>query len=400
MAYGYRVTVIFTPSRKQMTATQVIEDKKLSPIVKWAGGKEQELKYIIPNLPERFKAYYEPFVGGGSVFCALTAAHYFINDKSQELIGLYRNVARADNRLFIAVLDEMVDNWGLISQMVPANAVFFVDTYKAYSGSTITEQALKGSLYDFIRQHTDQFDGMFSSISNANTENFIREIKLNLTRKLKRMKVLEGIKHKLPDGDILDNVETALKSAFYMHIRHLYNHADKYALGGELRSALFLFIRNFAYSGMFRYNASGGFNVPYGGIGYNRKNFGRKIAYLNSQPLKDRLSNTVIENLDFEDFFHKHQPGSNDFIFLDPPYDSEFSTYARNVFDQDDHQRLAGYLLNECRAKWMLIIKNTAFISSLYLNKGLNVKYFDKTYLVSFMNRNDKNAEHLLITNY
>lgn len=24
----------------------------LSPIIKWAGGKEKELKYIIPNLPK------------------------------------------------------------------------------------------------------------------------------------------------------------------------------------------------------------------------------------------------------------------------------------------------------------------------------------------------------------
>jgi DNA adenine methylase len=48
----------------------------------------------------------------------------------------------------------------------------------------------------------------------------------------------------------------------------------------------------------------------------------------------------------------------------------------------------------------MLIIKNTDFIKQLYFNKGLYINYFDKTYLVSFMNRNDKKAEHLLITNY
>ena len=47
-----------------------------------------------------------------------------------------------------------------------------------------------------------------------------------------------------------------------------------------------------------------------------------------------------------------------------------------------------------------MIIKNTDFIYNLYDNKGLNIKSFDKTYLVSFMNRNDKNVEHLLITNY
>jgi len=48
----------------------------------------------------------------------------------------------------------------------------------------------------------------------------------------------------------------------------------------------------------------------------------------------------------------------------------------------------------------MMIIKNTDFIFNLYNNRNLNIRSFDKTYLVSFMNRNDKNVEHLLITNY
>ena len=39
-------------------------------------------------------------------------------------------------------------------------------------------------------------------------------------------------------------------------------------------------------------------------------------------------------------------------------------------------------------------------LRSLYENKGLNIKQFDKTYTVSFMNRNDKQAEHLIIMNY
>ena len=93
-------------------------------------------------------------------------------------------------------------------------------------------------------------------------------------------------------------------------------------------------------------------------------------------------------------------PGENDFVFLDPPYDSEFSTYAQNEFSRLDHIRLANYLLNVCPARWMLIIKNTDFIHTLYNHPGINIKAFDKTYQVSFMNRNDRAAQHLLITNY
>jgi len=88
------------------------------------------------------------------------------------------------------------------------------------------------------------------------------------------------------------------------------------------------------------------------------------------------------------------------FIFLDPPYDTEFSTYDQNEFNQGDQIRLANFLTNEVNSKWMLIIKNTEFIHRLYEKEGVFINYFDKSYTVSFMNRNNKNSEHLMITNY
>ena len=94
------------------------------------------------------------------------------------------------------------------------------------------------------------------------------------------------------------------------------------------------------------------------------------------------------------------KPTENDFVFLDPPYDSEFSTYANNAFTKADQERLADYMINKCKARWMMIIKNTDFIYSLYDKPGVYIKTFDKEYLVSFMNRNDKKVTHLLITNY
>ena len=381
--------------------TNYVDTRKLSPILKWAGGKEQELKYILPNLPlTKFQDYYEPFVGGGAVYTAVQADKYFINDKSDELITLYRSFTNGDRQLFFKALDEIIHNWDLLTTVIEKNSKFFIDTYKKYSTDKIDDTKLKDILFEFILTHSDQFNGMFSTIFNFNIENFIKEIKINLIRKIKRMKELEQLKNLLPDNDILDNIETALKSAFYMHFRHIYNNTKKYKINNAFKSAIFLFIRNFAYSGMFRYNSNGDFNVPYGGIAYNRKNFQKKVDYLRTKELKSLLDNTIIENEDFETFFEKHKPTKNDFVFLDPPYDSEFSTYAKNEFTRKDQERLANYLINKCKSKWMMIIKNTDFIFDLYNNKGLNVQSFDKTYLVSFMNRNDKNVEHLLITNY
>lgn len=381
--------------------TNYVNTRRLSPILKWAGGKEQELKYILPNLPqEKFEDYYDPFVGGGAVYTAVQAENYFINDKSDELITLYRSFTNGDRQLFFKALDEIIHNWDLLSSVIQNNEKFFIQTYKKYSTDKIDESKLKDILFEFILTHSDHFNGMFSSIFNFNIENFIKEIKINLIRKIKRMKELEKIKNILPDSDILDNIETALKSAFYMHFRHIYNNAKKYKINNAFKSAIFLFIRNFAYSGMFRYNSKGEFNVPYGGIAYNRKNFQKKVDYLKTKELKSLLDNTIIENEDFEAFFEKHKPSKNDFVFLDPPYDSEFSTYAKNEFTKKDQKRLANYLINKCKAKWMMIIKNTDFIFGLYNDKGLIIQSFDKTYLVSFMNRNNKETKHLMITNY
>lgn len=374
--------------------------KKLYPILKWAGGKEQELKYIIPRLPENFSNYYEPFVGGGAVYTALQANKYFINDKSEELISLYRSITNEDRKVFFHATEEIIHNWDLLTFVTKKNADFFIKTYKSFSENQITETKLKDILFEFILKNAEQFNGMFSTIFNFNIENFIKEIKVNLVRKIKRMKELEQLKSKLPDNDILDNIETAFKSAFYMHFRHIYNNTKKYSIQNAFKSAIFLFIRNFAYSGMFRYNSNGDFNVPYGGIAYNRKNYSKKIEYLKTKELKSLLENTIIENLDFEDFFNLHKPKQNDFVFLDPPYDSEFSTYAKNEFTRIDQERLANFMINKCEAKWMMIIKNTDFVFSLYDQKGLNINSFDKKYLVSFMNRNDKDVKHLIITNY
>ncbi|GHT74566.1 DNA adenine methylase [Bacteroidia bacterium] len=373
------------------------EAKKLYPILKWAGGKEQELKYIVPNLPDKFENYYEPFVGGGAVYTALQANKYFINDKSDELINLYQSIINGNREVFFKATDEIIHNWDLLTTVVLKNSDFFIETYKNYSHDLIDENKLKDIFFEFILSHAEQFNGMFSTIFNFNIENFIKEIKINLIRKINRMKELEKIKNQLSDNDILDNIETALKSAFYMHFRHIYNNTEKYKINSAFRAAIFLFIRNFAYSGMFRYNANGDFNVPYGGIAYNRKNFLKKVDYLRTKELKLLLNKTIIENKDFEDFFYDYKPTERDFVFLDPPYDSEFSTYAKNEFTRKDQIRLANYLTDECQAKWLMIIKNTDFILGIYDKKGLDIRSFDKTYLVSFMNRNDKNVEHLII---
>ncbi len=253
-------------------------------------------------------------------------------------------------------MNEIICNWNLLEKIVNDNSEKIIDFYLDFSNNNTNELNAKNWITKFIFKHSKKFNGMLVSNFNTNLENFIRELNKNFVNKTKRMKKIESEKGKLPKQDILDNIESAFKSAFYMHFRHLYNNIKNYNIEKSKGVALFFFIRNFAYSGMFRYNKKGEFNVPYGGIGYNRKNLSKKLEYLQSESLRNHLEKTNINNLDFEDFFIKTKPKKDDFIFLDPPYDSEFSTYAKNEFTKDDQSRLANYLINNCETKWLMVI--------------------------------------------
>ena len=363
--------------------------------IKWAGGKEKELPIILENLPENFNRYIEPFVGGGAVYLNIDCSNSIINDKSDELMLLYKYI-KSGNKEFIKSLNEINKNWLSLQKLVEMNTIELSEMYKNYKNDS---KEVNIYVDKFIKNHIDELNSLLKEDFDINLYNFIKEVNKNLVSKLSRMKKIEEQRNQMPLEDIMDNIEAAFKSAYYMYFRYLYNNKKKLKISDEFYCAVFYFIRDYCYASMFRYNANGEFNVPYGGISYNRKDFAKKIDYVTSDELKKYMSKTKLYNLDFEKFCNKIELNENDFMFLDPPYDTEFSTYAKNDFDKNDQIRLANYLENT-KAKFMLVIKNTDFIYNLYNNKGFNIKTFDKKYLVSFMNRNDKDVEHLLITNY
>lgn len=363
----------------------------LSPIVKWAGGKEQELKYILPNVPDSFVRFIEPFVGGGAVYFSMKNKNMLINDKSVELTSLYNNI-KYKNESFVSNLQALQNAWVSLENILDNNIEFFNTVYLKYKLNKIDKDKLIVNIERFINNNKTEFKSLLNSNLLEHYDIFEKELLRNISAKLIRMKDLEDKKGNLTKKDIYDNFECGLKGSFYMFIRALYNKYDN--------SEYFYFIREYCYSSMFRYNSNGEFNVPYGGISYNRKNFQRKIDYIKSKELQTHFVNTDIYNLDFEEFLDKIKLTKNDFIFLDPPYDTDFSSYVNNTFDKQDQERLADYLINKCPAKFMLVIKNTDFILNLYDKKGLYITSFDKTYMVSFKGRNNRDCEHLLITNY
>lgn len=398
--YGgiYKQLNLFFDSKPTKTVSKIVNRSSgLLPIIKWPGGKEKELKYIIPNLP-MFKRYFEPFVGGGSVFMGINAEEYYINDISSELADLYRNIAMTDE-IFFKYVNSIDYSWRRAEQFFIANPTL-CKMFQSYRERVWGKAELTTAIHTFCESKQQEIMGIIGTEFCALPDVIVKETEKNLLRKMLRMHELEQKKHKLPDNDVADNILTAIKSAVYMNYRNLYNNKKVAECDPKLHSALFFFIRNYAYSGMFRYSKKGEFNVPYGGIAYNSKTMYKKLEYYKSQAVRKHFERTKIFSCDFECFLNKCSLQTDDFVFLDPPYDSEFSTYAQNAFTQEDQRRLAHYLINVCPAKWMMIIKHTDFIYNLYDRAGISIKAFDKEYLVSFMNRNEKKATHLLITNY
>ncbi len=352
----------------------------MKSLLKWPGGKERELAEIFRYMPDYSGRYIEPFVGGGAVYFAQNNHKCLINDKSRELINLYTCVKNQDPD-FINQLWKFQQEFSSLGNFAEN---YSQDLLVLYQGDLDPDA--------FIRKH----DEVFLPMADLNSPVFISELRRNLTSKIKRTRKLEIIQGELSPQDRITNLEGALKSSYYMYIRHLLNNPEPLSPGKQ--ASVFFFIREFCYSSMFRYSSRGKFNVPYGGISYNRKDFARKISELLGKDTAQRLNSTQICNLDFEDFLKKINPAEDDFIFLDPPYDSEFSTYAENTFDRQEQIRLFNYL-KKTPARIMLVIKNTDFIYDLY-HQDFNIQSFDKTYAVSFKNRNQRNVKHLLITNY
>lgn len=379
---------------------------RLTPLIKYPGGKEKELNYILPALPKKIDSYYEPFVGGGAVYFAINAKDYYINDKSDELISLYEMV-KEQNTEFFSKLNAIECNWSIISKVVDYHEKTLVDIYYTYKKGKLSKEQLSDKITEFVITNAEEFNGLLTTSFNYEIEEFVFELCKSIKNKMIRMHKIENEKGDLEYKDIVANIESSLKAAFYTHFRMLMNRKEELGISKEFGTAIYFFVRQVCYSSMFRYNKDGKFNVPYGGISYNRKSFANKINYYQNEDVIKHLSNTTIGNMDFYDFMRKYKPKKNDFVFLDPPYDSEFSTYAKNEFSKADQVRLADYLIKECQANFMIIIKNTEYIASLYQEgtktaneNRLYVSCFDKKYFVSFQDRNNKNAQHLLITNY
>lgn len=80
-------------------------NKIIKPFLRWAGGKTWFTKHIENYIPKDFNDYYEPFVGGGSVFFYLKSKGFiknkaYLSDSNSDLINTYKILKNHSNDLF------------------------------------------------------------------------------------------------------------------------------------------------------------------------------------------------------------------------------------------------------------------------------------------------------------
>jgi len=94
--------------------TIIETQKKIKPFLRWAGGKNWFTKHIESFLPIEFNDYYEPFLGGGSIFFYLKSKglinrNAFLSDSNEDLINTYK-VIRDNLTSLILILKTQKDS--------------------------------------------------------------------------------------------------------------------------------------------------------------------------------------------------------------------------------------------------------------------------------------------------
>ena len=78
----------------------------IGPFIKWAGGKQSIADQLLTCFPAKFDCFYEPFVGGGSVFMATEWNRAVISDVNNWLIDTYKAI-RDDWERVAGILDTL-----------------------------------------------------------------------------------------------------------------------------------------------------------------------------------------------------------------------------------------------------------------------------------------------------
>jgi len=127
------------------------------------------------------------------------------------------------------------------------------------------------------------------------------------------------------------------------------------------RAARFIYLNKTCFNGLYRVNASGRFNAPFGD--YKRPNVVREDALLEAAAtLGSRVRPVELVCTDFANL--RGYPRRGDAVYFDPPYvplskTSSFAAYTRIGFTLDDQARLAETFTGLARRGVDVVLSNS-----------------------------------------
>ena len=367
------------------------------PLIKWPGGKSLELSRFETMIPPCDR-YIEPFVGGGALYFHLRPQRAVINDVSEGLMQFYR-LAREGDAEFHRILGMYCRSFDSLKarcdERYPQLRSLF-DLYRYARTAQVETDGLRlcrgiveavADDPEVIQELVTDRAAFLDQLTQSVEDKYLRTVRICLAKPFS-------------EKDLKANLITGFTGGYYMYFRSVFNDiaARRMLCSEAYQAANFYFVREYCYGAMFRYNRDGEFNIPYGGISYNNKDFQSKVEYIFSEKTRALLQRTQLFCEDFETLLDRLVLSERDFLFLDPPYDTEFSDYEGKSFAREDHQRLAA-LLSRIPAKFLMVIKNTDYIYGLYEHSGFRILSFENRYMYNVRRRNERSAEHLIITN-
>ena len=165
------------------------------------------------------------------------------------------------------------------------------------------------------------------------------------------------------------------KDQFY-EIRSWDRNKDKYNHLSDIeKAARIIYLNKTCFNGLFRVNASGEFNVPFGN--YANPNIVNEPV-LRAISFYFNNSEIVFNAVDYAEIL-KNLP-DNAFVYLDPPYDpvsvtANFTSYTKDGFSRDEQIKLRKCCdeLNERGIKFMLSNSATDFICDQYSKYNIEI---------------------------
>lgn len=130
-----------------------------------------------------------------------------------------------------------------------------------------------------------------------------------------------------------------------------------------VRAAQMIYLNKTCFNGLWRVNTQGFFNTSYGF--YKAPSFPSEAEI---QEVSEFLQPHILLARNYSRALLREFNGPGTFVYLDPPYDENFTSYHAQGFRRDDHARLKGYvdLLTKRGASVMVSNSDTPFIRDLY----------------------------------